>query len=157
MTQTNPYRPTQAAVLDVDDEVLLPSGWKRAWMSLAFSYTACIPMIVGAAIANFGLDEGFNPISTPLAVLFFGSIVILPSWFVVFLPLVLLADPRAVWLQARWLSLFGVIVGFGWAVPVITDNQPDFGVALVLILCGAPPGFLYGRWNRRFLQRKSHA
>ncbi len=158
MTQTNPYRPSQADLRDVDDDVLLPTGWKRAWMSLAISYSAVLPFWAFVAISAFHTSEPLREfLIMPFFLMFFGSFVIIPSWFLVFLPVVLIADPKSHWVRSSRLTVFGAAVGCGWGVLANMDPDSEVPIVFVLLVCGALPGFLFGRWNDRFLTRKSHA
>jgi hypothetical protein len=158
MTDSNPYQATQAELLDVDDDAGLPSGWKRAWMSLACSYGLVLPILAYTASSTRG---SFGPLSELILmsfwVLFGGSVVILPSWFVVFLPVVLTVDPRSHWARSSRLAVFGALVGGAWGLILIAGTTDEVMLVFVLACCGAMPGFFYGSWNRLFLQRKSHA
>mgnify|MGYP003665183722 CR=1 FL=1 len=76
-----------------------------------------------------------------------GSMVLVPTWFVTFLPIVVFADPRSHWVRPSFLG----------ALMTLNSDGPGNVFGLGMATCGILPGLTYGIWNRRYIGRDSFA
>jgi hypothetical protein len=147
MTSDDPYAPSSATIVDPGDDVPTgPSGAARAGMSFLASYTSVLPM----TLWSWGLGVREVDLLAPFVFAFAGSVVILPSWLILFLPIVLITDPDRPWIAPVPLGLVGGVVGGFWGLLFALGDQ-DLGGFVACAAAGALPGVVYGWWSRRFV------
>lgn len=84
--------------------------------------------------------------------------VLVPTWFVTFLPIVVFADPRSHWVRPSFLAIVGGVIAAGLgALMTLNSDGPGNVFGLGMATCGILPGLTYGIWNRRYIGRDSFA
>ena len=122
-------------------------------MSLAAAYTCMIPLVLSMVFleSTAHIDDD---LASDIVIIIFSVFLVVPTWFMTFLPFVIMAHPRSFWVRPGFLGTIGAAVGFAWGL-MIADGDGLFFITLVL--CGVTPGATYGIWNRRYIGRDSFA